>query len=253
MTPLRFDVIRIPDRSVHRFRRASRNGYPAAGIHDDQMAESCLNRIVSVRGTTSSADALKTAPIHGPPVCTADRDCCGTPARLTLSRTQSTVSPFSERTKRCYPLFFVCRTLSAHLKCGSVCHDRTGRCCMNWLRVFLLALNSTSSGLKSRQTGWVGSRKLWVISLLLQFSVLEIDPSNPKEQFLARLLTGFQAEAAASGEPRIAPRLRVIPATGFTPVVQRLFALLLLNKYPYFRVAHPGAPGLNHRDESGGD
>ena len=58
-----------------------------------------------------------------------------------------------------------------------------------------------------------------MISLLLQFSVLEIDPSNPKEQFLARLLTGFQAEAAASGEPLIAPvfgrgrALKVVPAS----------------------------------------
>ena len=56
------------------------------------------------------------------------------------------------------------------------------------------------------------------LALLLQFSVLEIDPSDPKEQFLIRLLTAIQPEAAAAGEPLIAPvfgrgrALEVVPA-----------------------------------------
>jgi len=66
--------------------------------------------------------------------------------------------------------------------------------------------------------GLPGSELYSEVPLLLQFSVLEIDPSDPGEQFLIRLLTGFQPEAAAAGEPLIAPvfgrgrALEVVPA-----------------------------------------
>lgn len=66
--------------------------------------------------------------------------------------------------------------------------------------------------------GLPGSELYSEVPLLLQFSVLEIDPSDPKEQFLVKLLTGFQPEAAESGEPLIAPvfgrgrALEVVPA-----------------------------------------
>ena len=67
--------------------------------------------------------------------------------------------------------------------------------------------------------GLPGSELYSEVPLLLQFSVLEIDPSDPKEQFLVRQLSGFQAEAFAAGEPLIIPvfgrgrALEVIPAS----------------------------------------
>ncbi len=67
--------------------------------------------------------------------------------------------------------------------------------------------------------GLPGSELYSEVPLLLQFSVLEIDPSDPNEQFLIRLLTAFQPEAAAAGEPLIAPvfgrgrALEVVPAS----------------------------------------
>ena len=67
--------------------------------------------------------------------------------------------------------------------------------------------------------GLPGSELYSEVPLLLQFSMLEIDPSDPKEQFLVRLFTGFQSAAAADGEPLIAPvfgrgrALEVVPAS----------------------------------------
>ena len=66
--------------------------------------------------------------------------------------------------------------------------------------------------------GLPGSELYSEVPLLLQFSVLEIDPGDPNEQFLVRQLTGFQADAATAGEPLIVPvfgrgrALEVIPA-----------------------------------------
>lgn len=66
--------------------------------------------------------------------------------------------------------------------------------------------------------GLPGSELYSEVPLLLQFSVLEIDPGDDKEQFLVRQLTGFQADAATAGEPLIVPvfgrgrALEVIPA-----------------------------------------
>jgi len=66
--------------------------------------------------------------------------------------------------------------------------------------------------------GLPGSELYSEVPLLLQFSVLEIDPGDPREQFLVQQLTGFQADAATGGEPLIVPvfgrgrALEVIPA-----------------------------------------
>lgn len=67
--------------------------------------------------------------------------------------------------------------------------------------------------------GLPGSELYSEVPLLLQFSVLEIDPGDPMEQYLVRQFTGFQSEAATAGEPLIIPvfgrgrALEVIPAS----------------------------------------
>ena len=66
--------------------------------------------------------------------------------------------------------------------------------------------------------GLPGSELFSEVPLLLRFSILEIDPNDPREQFLTKLLTGFHPESLASGEPLIVPvfgrgrALEVIPA-----------------------------------------
>lgn len=70
--------------------------------------------------------------------------------------------------------------------------------------------------------GLPGSELYSEVPLLLQFSVLEMDASDPKEQYLVRQLTGFQTEAFAAGEPLIVPvfgrgrSLEVIPGSQLT-------------------------------------
>ncbi len=67
--------------------------------------------------------------------------------------------------------------------------------------------------------GLPGSELYSEVPLLLQFSMLEIDRSDPQEEFLVQLLSGFQAAAVAEGEPLIIPvfgrgrALEVIPAS----------------------------------------
>jgi hypothetical protein len=67
--------------------------------------------------------------------------------------------------------------------------------------------------------GLPGSELYSEIPLLLQFSVLEIDPDDKREQFLVKLLTSFQREAFADGDPLVIPvfgrgrALEVIPAS----------------------------------------
>ena len=52
----------------------------------------------------------------------------------------------------------------------------------------------------------------------MKFSVLEIDPADEKEQFLVKLLTGFEPDSISSGESLVVPvfgrgrALEVIPA-----------------------------------------
>ena len=66
--------------------------------------------------------------------------------------------------------------------------------------------------------GLPGSELFSDVPLLLQFSLLEIDPSDPKEAFLVKLLSGIQADAFSEGQPLLVPvfgrgrALEVIPA-----------------------------------------
>lgn len=66
--------------------------------------------------------------------------------------------------------------------------------------------------------GLPGSELYAEIPLLMKFTILEIDPNDPAEQFLVKLFTGFQPESAAAGEPLLVPvfgrgrALEVIPA-----------------------------------------
>ena len=67
--------------------------------------------------------------------------------------------------------------------------------------------------------GLPGSELYSEVPLLLQFSVLEIEADDPREQYLVRQFTGFQAETFAVGEPLVIPvfgrgrALEVIPAS----------------------------------------
>ncbi len=67
--------------------------------------------------------------------------------------------------------------------------------------------------------GLPGSELYSEVPLLLRFSMLEIDRSDPQEAFLVNLLSGFRPEAVAQGEPLIIPvfgrgrALEVIPAS----------------------------------------
>ena len=66
--------------------------------------------------------------------------------------------------------------------------------------------------------GLPGSELYAEIPLLMKFTVLEIDPTDPAEQFLVKLFKGFQPESAAAGQPLLVPvfgrgrALEVIPA-----------------------------------------
>ena len=67
--------------------------------------------------------------------------------------------------------------------------------------------------------GLPGSELYSEVPLLLRFSMLEIDRSDAKEEFLVQLLSGFQPGAVAEDEPLIIPvfgrgrALEVIPAS----------------------------------------
>jgi hypothetical protein len=66
--------------------------------------------------------------------------------------------------------------------------------------------------------GLPGSELYADVPLVLKFSLLEIDPGDPKEAFLVRLLTGIRIQAFEDGEPLLVPvfgrgrALEVIPA-----------------------------------------
>jgi len=71
--------------------------------------------------------------------------------------------------------------------------------------------------------GLPGSELHSEIPLLLKFSMLEIQPGDPREDFLIKLFSGFQTEAFEKGEPLLIPvfgrgrALEVIPASDLTP------------------------------------
>lgn len=66
--------------------------------------------------------------------------------------------------------------------------------------------------------GLPGSELYSEVPLLLQFSVLEIDPKDPNEQYLVKQLSGFHPDAVTAGETLAVPvfgrgrALEVIPA-----------------------------------------
>ncbi len=66
--------------------------------------------------------------------------------------------------------------------------------------------------------GLPGSELYAEVPLVVRFSLLEIDPADPKEQFLVSLLTGIRKQAHENGEPLLVPvfgrgrALEVIPA-----------------------------------------
>ncbi len=71
--------------------------------------------------------------------------------------------------------------------------------------------------------GLPGSELHSEVPLLLKFSMLEIDPADPKERFLVDLLSGFHPTSVASGDPLLVPvfgrgrALEVIPAEDLNP------------------------------------
>ncbi len=66
--------------------------------------------------------------------------------------------------------------------------------------------------------GLPGSELFSDVPLTVKFTLLEIDPADPKEQLLVRLFTAYQPDAIAEGQPLIVPvfgrgrALEVIPA-----------------------------------------
>jgi len=66
--------------------------------------------------------------------------------------------------------------------------------------------------------GLPGSELHSEVPLLVKFSLLEIDPEDQREEFLVKLLSGFEPEAISDGEPLLVPvfgrgrALEVIPA-----------------------------------------
>lgn len=67
--------------------------------------------------------------------------------------------------------------------------------------------------------GLPGSELFSEVPLLLQFSVVEVDRNDPREQLLVKLLSGLRRESYESGEPLVIPvfgrgrALEVIPAS----------------------------------------
>tara|TARA_R110002049_G_scaffold50370_3_gene143043 strand:- start:71306 stop:72373 length:1068 start_codon:yes stop_codon:yes gene_type:complete len=70
--------------------------------------------------------------------------------------------------------------------------------------------------------GLPGSELYADVPLVVKFSLLEIDPDDPEEQFLVSLLTGVRQQAFEDGEPLLVPvfgrgrALEVIPASDMT-------------------------------------
>lgn len=81
--------------------------------------------------------------------------------------------------------------------------------------------------------GLPGSELYADVPLVVRFSLLEIDPTDPEEQFLVSLLTGIRKEAHKSGEPLLVPvfgrgrALEVIPATAATSHLMEDLTLFL--------------------------
>ena len=67
--------------------------------------------------------------------------------------------------------------------------------------------------------GLPGSELFADVPLLVQFSFLEIDPQDPQEAYLVKLMSGIDADAVGKGEPLLAPvfgrgrALEILPAS----------------------------------------
>lgn len=81
--------------------------------------------------------------------------------------------------------------------------------------------------------GEPGSELFSEVPLTIRFSVLEVDPADPRERFLVHLLTGFRQDAVERGESLVVPvfgrgrALEVIPAERVGPaLVEQLSGFL---------------------------
>jgi hypothetical protein len=81
--------------------------------------------------------------------------------------------------------------------------------------------------------GLPGSELHSEVPLVVRFSLLEIDPNDPQEQFLARLFTGFYPDLVQQGEPLLIPvfgrgrALEVIPSADIDSPLTRDLTLFL--------------------------
>ncbi|MDZ4850739.1 MAG: hypothetical protein SGI77_15740 [Pirellulaceae bacterium] len=81
--------------------------------------------------------------------------------------------------------------------------------------------------------GLPGSELHSEVPLLVKFSYLEIDPTDPREQFLVRLIGGIHSELSSSNEPLIVPvfgrgrALEVIPASDVNPELMEDLTLFM--------------------------
>jgi hypothetical protein len=81
--------------------------------------------------------------------------------------------------------------------------------------------------------GLPGSELHSEVPLLVRFSLLEIDPADPREQFLVDLFRGFYPDLARDGEPLLVPvfgrgrALEVIPADDLDSNLTRDLSLFL--------------------------
>ncbi|WP_147870787.1 hypothetical protein [Stieleria maiorica] len=81
--------------------------------------------------------------------------------------------------------------------------------------------------------GLPGSELYADLPLVVKFSLLEIDPKDPSERFLVRLLSGLRGQAFEEGEPLLVPvfgrgrALEVIPARDMTPRLMEELTIFL--------------------------
>src|SRR6056297_327420 len=103
--------------------------------------------------------------------------------------------------------------------------------------------------------GLPGSELYAEVPLVLKFSLLEIDPADPKEAFLVGLLSGFDPQAHAAGDPLLVPvfgrgrALEVIPATTLSdPLIDDLTMYLSAACSCQVKEQNPGFDLLIHAD-----
>lgn len=81
--------------------------------------------------------------------------------------------------------------------------------------------------------GLPGSELYADVPLVLKFSLLEVDPNDPREQFLVGLLSGVRQQSFDDGEPLLVPifgrgrALEVIPASDMSPKLMEDLTIFL--------------------------